>query len=137
MDSSDLRPSIFFIETDDDTRDILRRNLKQYGYHLIMALDEEDALERVSDGHFHADLIIANFEEPSARVLDSARRICAAAGLAAATPIVVISSEYPAELSGQDVAVSATEYVTYLDAPFQLQRLLHSLLPVGEGNGMA
>lgn len=45
------RPCIFLVEEDDDTRPLLKMNLTRYGYRVTMALDEEDALQRLRGGH--------------------------------------------------------------------------------------
>ncbi|HEX7997039.1 MAG TPA: hypothetical protein VF528_01385, partial [Pyrinomonadaceae bacterium] len=54
------QPTIFLLEEDDDTRRILVENLRHRGYRVIVALDEEDALERVGGGYVHADLVLVN-----------------------------------------------------------------------------
>jgi CheY-like chemotaxis protein len=54
------QPSIFPLEEDDETLRPLVENLRRYGYHVVVALDEEDALARVSGGHVHADLVLVD-----------------------------------------------------------------------------
>lgn len=39
------QPTIFIIEEGDETRQPLVSNLRSYGYRVIVAVDEEDALE--------------------------------------------------------------------------------------------
>jgi DNA-binding response OmpR family regulator len=126
---NDNQPTIFLIEADDDARPILRENLRRDGYHVSVALDEEDALERVSGGHLHADLILINLDGPPQEVLSTARRIRQHAELDGTTPIIVLAAEYPKELEGKDILVGEQEYVTYLEEPDQLQHLLARLLP--------
>ncbi|MCA1631185.1 MAG: hypothetical protein LC774_12760 [Acidobacteria bacterium] len=59
--NSDGRQStIFLLEEDDDTRGVLVKNLIGYGYRVVVALDEEDALERVGSGYVQADLVLVN-----------------------------------------------------------------------------
>lgn len=127
--NSDSRPAIFLVEVDDDTRPVIKANLQRGGYRVILAFDEEDATERAAGAGFHADLILIDSDGQPNEVLDAARRIRASAGLRAETPIVVISSVYPKELEGKDVAVTETEYIAYLDEPHQLRNLLHRVLP--------
>ena len=61
------QPTIFLIEEDDDTRPILKGNLKAYGYRVLLALDEEDAQERLGDGVVQADLLLLNLVGKTAR----------------------------------------------------------------------
>lgn len=42
------KPIIFLIDEDNDSRPSFRANLKKKGYHVSIAIDEEDALDRVS-----------------------------------------------------------------------------------------
>jgi CheY-like chemotaxis protein len=44
------QPTILLIEEDDDTRLILKESLIRYGYLVLLALDEEDAISRVDGG---------------------------------------------------------------------------------------
>lgn len=39
--------TIFLLEEDNDTRGPLVSNLRRHGYRVLIALDEEDALQRV------------------------------------------------------------------------------------------
>ena len=54
------RPAIFLIEEDDETRAVLKVSLTRYGYRLSVAVDEEDALDRVSTGRMSVDLVLIN-----------------------------------------------------------------------------
>jgi CheY-like chemotaxis protein len=107
--------TILFIEVDDDTRRIIKANLQRDGYRVVVALDAEDALERTSGGRLRPDLILIDLDAPPLEVLDAARRIRRQSELANETPIVVVSCEYPPELVGKNVPVSAAEYIAYID----------------------
>jgi CheY-like chemotaxis protein len=120
--------TILFIEADDDTRNIIKANLRGDGYHVVAALDEEDALERTSGGRLRSDLILIDLDAPPYEVLDIARSIRRQAELPEQTPIVVMSCEYPLELVGRDVRVSAAEYITYLDGENPVGKLVGRLL---------
>src|SRR4028119_495703 len=108
------QPTIFLIEEDDDTRPILKRNLREQGYHVIVALDEEDALERVEGGRTVYGLLLVNVVgvQPE-EALESARRIHRRAEMDSKTPIVVIAEKYDKEMEGKDVEVNENEFVTY------------------------
>lgn len=124
-------PTILLIEEDDDTRPLLRHNLKSQGYRPIVALDEEDALQRMDGRHDDPDLILINqFDRLIEEVLNMGRRIRQDRGLPSCTPIVVIAERYGEDMEGQDVQVGESEYVTYLEDAQQLMNLLQRLCPV-------
>ena len=118
---------IFLIEEDDDTRPILKHNLKTYGYRVMLALDEEDALERIV-GISRADLLLLNLVgKTPAEVLVVGRRIREHAKYDGHTPLVVMAEKYGPEVEGTDVNVGGNDWVTYLEDPGQLRNLLRRL----------
>ena len=62
----DGRPIIFLIEEDDETRRVMRASLKRAGYKVLLAFDEEDALDRADSGGLLAALILVNLVGKSA-----------------------------------------------------------------------
>lgn len=124
-------PTILLIEEDDETRPLLRHNLKSQGYRPIVALSEEDALERIDGRHDDPDLILINqFDRSIEEVLNMGRRIRQERGLLSYTPIVVIAERYGEDMEGKDVQVGESEYVTYPEDGQQLMNLLQRLCPV-------
>jgi DNA-binding NtrC family response regulator len=122
------KPIVFLIDEDNDSRPSFRANLKKYGYHVSIAIDEEDALDRVKRGCFKADLILMNFIRKSPeRVLEIGRDISRNGKLTA--PVVVIAHKYSTDLEGKDIKVSDKEYITYLEDGEQLHNLLWRLIP--------
>jgi DNA-binding response OmpR family regulator len=122
--------TIFLLEEDDETRRPLVQNLRGYGYHVIVALDAEDALERVSDGHVQANLVLVNLIGKSIEdALDIGRRIRVHAKYNGHTPLVVMPEKYDKDLEGTEVNVGESDWVFYLgEEPDQLQNLLTRLL---------
>jgi CheY-like chemotaxis protein len=120
--------TILFVEADDETRSVIKASLRRDGYRVVAALDEEDARERTNGGRLRPDLILIDLDAPPYEVLDVARNIRRQAELPEQTPIVVISCEYPPELVGRDMPVSATDYITYMDEENPLAGLLRRLL---------
>jgi DNA-binding response OmpR family regulator len=118
---------IFLVEEDDETRPILRRNLEHEGYRVLLALDEEDAHDRVIGGRLVADLILVNLVgvQPD-EALHSGRRIRQDAELA--VPLVVMAEKYGADVEGTDVNVSGNDWITYPEDHDQLKNLLARLL---------
>lgn len=126
--------TILLVESDDETRPLLRRNLQSEGYHVIVALDEEDALERVAGGRTRADLLLCNVVGvTTAEAVEAARRIHRHAEFNAATPIIVMAEKYGPDMEGKDVAVGENQYVTYLEDAKQLRRLIARLLTARKG----
>jgi CheY-like chemotaxis protein len=123
------QPTIFLVEEDDETRPILKSNLQRYGYRVIVALDEEDALQRVEGGHVPADLVLINLVgKPVDTVLGVGRRIRVHARYDGHTPLVVMAEQYGKDVEGTDVNVSGNDWITYLEENDQLKNLLARLL---------
>ena len=121
------QPTIFLVEEDDDTRLILKHNLKTYGYRVLLALDEEDALERIG-GVRHADLLLVNLVGKTIdEVLQVGRRIREHAKYDGHTPLVVMAEKFGPDVEGTDVNVGGNDWVTYLEDPNQLRNLLGRL----------
>lgn len=124
------RPTIFLIEEDDDTRPLLKRNLREQGYHVTTALDEEDALERLEGGRASYDLLLLDVVGvETEEALESARRVHQRAEMDSMTPIVVMAEKYGEDMEGKDVDVGENVYITYLEDSEQLRILLARLLP--------
>ena len=121
--------TIFLVEEDDETRPILRGNLQRYGYRVIVALDEEDALERVDGGHVQAGLVLVNLVGKSPEeALHVGRQIREHAKYDGHTPLVVLAEKYGKDLEGTNVNVGGNDWIAYLEDAEQLQNLLARLL---------
>lgn len=121
--------TIFLIEEDDEARPLLKQNLQRYGYRVILALDEEDALERVGGGHVRADMILINLVDKSPEeALRIGRRIREHAGYDGHTPLVTMAEKYGKDLEGTDANVSGNDWITYPEDAEQLPNLLARLL---------
>ena len=123
------QPNIFLIEEDDDTRVILKHSLTRYGYRLFVAIDEEDALDRVSNGLMSIDLILINLVGKSVEdTLQMGRRIREQAKFDGNTPLVIMAEKYGKDLEGTDEQVDGNDWIFYLgEEPEQLQNLLRRL----------
>ncbi len=121
--------TIFLVEEDDDTRPLLKKNLQRYGYRVIVALDEEDALERLDGGNIRADLVLLNLVGKSPEdVLLIGRRIREHAKYDGHTPLIVMAEKYGADLEGTDVNVGGNDWITYPEDAEQLEHLLARLI---------
>jgi DNA-binding response OmpR family regulator len=126
----DTPPTILLVEPDDETRSLLKYNLRNRGYRAIVALDEEDAIKRTRDGREYPDLILLSVELTIDEVINMGRRIRQEAGFPSGTPLVVMADQYGSDMEGKDVRVSDSEYVTYLEDGEQLMNLLYRICPV-------
>jgi CheY-like chemotaxis protein len=124
--------TIFLIEEDDETRRALVRNLRGYGYRVVVALDEEDALGRISGG-VDADLILVNLVgKPVEYTLSVGRRVREHAQHDGHTPLVVMPEVYGKEVEGKNVNVEGNDWIFYFGEEIdQLKNLLRRLIPSG------
>jgi DNA-binding response OmpR family regulator len=130
-EKKDALSTILLIELDDDTRPILKQNLRNWGYCPIVALEEEDALALARGVRDRPDLILLNQVMLSIdEFVYMGRRIRQGAELPSSTPIVVMAERYGEDMEGKDVKVGESEYVTYLEDGEQLMNLLYRLCPV-------
>ena len=128
-DEQGNQQTIFLLEEDDETRRPLVRNLRGYGYHVIVATDEEDALERVSEGRTQPDLVLVNLVGKSTdEALSIGRRIRTQGKHDGNTPLVVMPEKYGKDLEGTDVNIEGNDWIHYLGEELdQLQNLLTRL----------
>jgi CheY-like chemotaxis protein len=126
------QPTIFLIEEDEETRKPLVQNLRGYGYRVVAAADEQDALQMVGGGGLDADLVLVNLIEKSAEeVLRVGRRVLEHAKYDGHTPLVVMPEKYGKDVEGTNVNAGGNEWVLYLgDEADQLRNLIARLLPV-------
>lgn len=124
------QPTIFLIEEDDETRAVLKQSLSKYGYRLSIAIDEEDALDRVSNGLMSADLVLINVVGKSVEdTLQMGRRIREQAKFDGNTPLIVMAEKYGKHLEGTEKNVGENDWIFYLgEDPEQLQNLLRRLI---------
>ena len=117
------------IEEDDDTRPILRLNLQRSGYRVLLALDEEDAMDRVSGGSARADLLLVNLVGKTVEeALAIGQRIRDHGKYDGKTPLIIMAEKYGEDLEGTDVNVSDNDWITYPEDAEQLQSLIARLL---------
>ena len=130
-DNQRQQPTIFLIEEDDETRRPMVSNLRRYGYRVIVAVDEEDALERVGGGGVNADLVLVNLIGKAAgEVLSLGRRVRERAKYDGHTPLVVMPEKYGKDVEGTNVNVEGNDWILYLgEEADQLRNLLARILP--------
>ncbi|MDZ8240620.1 MAG: hypothetical protein RMZ69_26290 [Nostoc sp. ChiQUE01a] len=128
---STTSPCIFVLESDDDVRPVLKHNLQNWGYEVIMTLDEQDAIQRIQRVREHFDLILLN---QTGKLIDElmaiGQQIRQSTELDSRTPIIVMAEDYGEDLEGQNIQMGENEYVTYLQDGQQLKDILQRLCPV-------
>ena len=126
---STQKATIFFVETEDGTRRLLKRGLRDCGYRVLAAEDVEEALEGAEYGLARADLILLgplgkNTEES----LDIGRRIRGHAKHNGDTPLVVMAEKYGEDVEGTEAHVGGNDWIFYPgDEPHQLRNMLARL----------
>jgi DNA-binding response OmpR family regulator len=130
IDALPLRPTIFVVEEDNNARPSLTRNLRQFGYRLLVAADLADAHEWVSGStHIHADLLLIDLVgKLPEEALTLGRRLRVKAQYDEQTPLVVMPESFNKDEEGTDKNVSANDWICYYEDSDQLQRLLVRLL---------
>lgn len=123
-------PTVFVLEPDDDVRPILTQHLKDWGYQVIMAWDESDAVQRVQNHRFFNLILLDQVRQSIDESRAIGQLIRERAGLNSHTPIVIMAEQYGADLEGQDIQVGEGEYITYLEDGEQFKRLIYHLYPV-------
>lgn len=126
-DKQDKQRTIFLIEEDHQTRGPLVSNLRSYGYRVVVAVDQENALERV--GVVEADLLLVNLVGKTAdEVLKVGRLVRQHSKYNGRTSLVVMPEKYDKALEDTEVNVGGSEWVFYLgEEPDRLRDLLARL----------
>lgn len=121
--------TLFLIIEDDDTRHIMRQNLRNDGYRAIAAEDVEDALDRVSGGTSHAHLILLDLVGKTVEeALSTGRQIREQAEYDGHTPLVVLAEKYGKDVEGTEINVGGNDWIIYLgEETYQLRNLLARL----------
>lgn len=110
--------TIFIVEDDPDTREMLGRFLELEGYHVEMAANGQQALERLSEG-LQACVIVLDLMMP---VMDGweFRREQVRHAAMASIPVIVVSA------AGRD-RLERIEANAYLSKPIDLEELLRQI----------
>ena len=115
---------ILVVEDVQETRDAIEELLKNSGYFVEAARDEEEAVEKAAWSR--PDLVLISLGGSPDHLLDTARRIRARAGLDQRLPVVIFSVHTVPE--GTEQEVEQNTYVTRPDNFNQLRELLARVL---------
>ena len=120
------KSTIFLVEEDNAMRPRFKRLLLENGYEVMLAVDENDAFQRVSDGLVESDLILVNLVgKTETEILAFGKRLREAANLN--IPVIAIAEKYKEELAGTTIQAGDNEYIIYLGSGDELFDLLSRL----------
>ncbi|HEX8265809.1 MAG TPA: hypothetical protein VF596_10410 [Pyrinomonadaceae bacterium] len=100
--------------------------LQDYGYNVLVAVDEEDALQRVNDGFVKSDLLMVNLLGKSEAEMVEFGNLLREKGKTN-IPLVVVAAKYDEELEGTINQAGENAYIVYLGEGDELFNLLSSL----------
>lgn len=127
----DARPTVLFVEEDDNALPLLKRGLRSLGYRVLMAACVEDAAEWLSCCRVRADLVLLDLvRKTTDEALGLGRRVREQAACDGRTPpLVVMAEKYGKDVEGKEVNAGGNDWILYLgEEPDQLKNLLARLL---------
>jgi CheY-like chemotaxis protein len=123
-------PTILLLENDDETRRLLVDNLRDRGYQIVVAVDEENAIEwLMNKNQINIALILVNQVKVSRQeCVAQVRRIYEQTELSPAIPNVIIAEQYQATLAGTEEKINDNSYIIYLENAQQLFDFIYQLV---------
>ena len=126
MNSNGALATIMVVEDFEDNRFMMRRLLEMSGYHVLEAVNGEEAVEIAK--RECPSLILMDLSLPLLDGLAATRRIRQEASLRE-VPIVAVSAHDTADFHADALAAGCNDYVTKPIDFDQLEALLGKLLP--------
>ena len=124
------RPTILFVEDDDEVREGIKSRLEEAGYAVASVRNEAEAIQLVANDGLDISLILLDQSMHSDKAIAAGRRIRTRAMLQSSVPLVVLPFEYEDAMEGQDLTMGEHDHKTYMTDTEQLAMLLERLLPV-------
>ncbi|HLM58569.1 MAG TPA: response regulator [Pyrinomonadaceae bacterium] len=124
-EKSEARPTVLVVEDFEDNRFMMRRLLEMSGYHVVEAVNGQQAVELAGDEN--PDVILMDLSLPMLDGLAATRKIRERDQLAR-VPIVAVSAHDSADFHAEALAAGCNEYVTKPIDFDQLIQLLDRLL---------
>ncbi len=125
VESNGKGTTVLVVEDFEDNRFMMRRLLEMSGYHVLEAVDGQEAVEMARQEH--PGLILMDLSLPKLDGLAATRRIREHAELKK-VPIVAVSAHDTADFHAQALAAGCNEYVTKPIDFDQLMSLLQKLI---------
>jgi len=111
----------------EETRDLLESLLRESGYEVLSARNEEDI--RLKSRRRNLDLILIGIGSPVSKSIELGERMRLAAGVQENVAIVIFCC--PEIEEGSEVHLAGNVHLTRLDNFDQLRQLLFRLLDIG------
>src|SRR5919107_1761448 len=124
-ENREARPTVLVVEDFEDNRFMMRRLLEMSGYHVVEAVNGQQAVELAGDES--PDVILMDLSLPMLDGLAATRKIRERDRLAR-VPIVAVSAHDSADFHAEALAAGCNEYVTKPIDFDQLIQLLDRLL---------
>lgn len=128
--SGNQKSTVMVVEDFEDNRFMMRRLLEMSGYHVLEAINGEEAVELAQ--RERPSLILMDLSLPLLDGLAATRRIRQHADLRD-VPIVAVSAHDTADFHADALAAGCNDYVTKPIDFDQLEALLNRLLPKKTG----
>jgi two-component system chemotaxis response regulator CheY len=124
MDINDKNISILYVDDSQTVRDMVESLLLELGYLNIQgAEDGIDALEKIDETEEEFDLIITDINMPNMDGITFIRELRSKLDYAA-TPIMVLSTEWSDEMKQKGKDAGATSWIV---KPFDLELINHGI----------
>ena len=124
-ENREARPTVLVVEDFEDNRFMMRRLLEMSGYHVVEAVNGQQAVELA--GEESPDVILMDLSLPMLDGLAATRKIRERDQLAR-VPIIAVSAHDSADFHAEALAAGCNEYVTKPIDFDQLIQLLDRLL---------
>ena len=121
----DVRPTVLVVEDFEDNRFMMRRLLEMSGYHVVEAVNGQQAVELA--GEESPDVILMDLSLPMLDGLAATRKIRERDQLSR-VPIIAVSAHDSADFHAEALAAGCNEYVTKPIDFDQLIQLLDRIL---------
>ena len=114
MSTPSPRKTILLVEDDPEIREQMKRFLEDLGYKVVLAVNEKDSLDQMSEPQATVQLILMNQRMVSDNALAAGRRIRDQANVSNSAPVVVLPFEFRKEMEGTDENVGGRDYKSYM-----------------------
>ena len=113
---------VLVVDDDSGIRSLVGRVLERAGWSVLDASDGAQALEILEHGTVDIDLVVTDVSMPTLDGLELGRRI---ASMTPSTPVLYMSSEFPAALARRD---ADPRIPSFLLKPFSMETLVTAVV---------
>ena len=120
--------TILLLEEDDDARGLLVENLSRENYRVLVAVNQENAIDLIKNLVQTPDIFLVNQVYSLEEYLTIIRDIYQHNILSSDTPTVLIADQYSDYLTATEKQIDDNIFIVYLENAQQLLDLLDRLL---------